>query len=186
VTIHFADIRGFTSIAERLPPEDVIHSLNAYLSLMVEVVLRYGGTLDKFIGDAIMALFGAPVSTGNDAERAVQAAVTIQERVARLATERNQAGRVAFEIGIGINTGEVIVGNIGSERRLEYGAIGDPVNLAARLEELNKEYGTRILVSEATYQEIASQIESRKVDRVTVRGRERPLEIYEVLGLRAS
>ena len=183
-TILFSDIRGFTPLAEQLPPEEVVTLLNEYLGGMIDIVFEHEGTLDKFMGDAIMAVFGAPVSTGNDEERAVRAALAMKEAVDSLSRRWEAEGRGTFRIGIGINTGEVVVGNIGSELRLEYAAIGDHVNLAARLETLNKEYGTEILISESTYQSVSHLVECRWVDRVCVRGRSQEVDVYEVLGPR--
>jgi len=185
-TIFFSDIRGFTAMSEKLPPEEVVSRLNEYLSVMVDIVFKFDGTLDKFIGDSIMAVFGAPVSTGNEEERAVRAAIAMQEAARQLAEQWSRVGRTGFKIGIGINTGDVIVGNIGSEQRIEYAAIGDHVNLAARLEGLNKEYGTSILITDETYRPVEHLIEARWVDKVAVRGREAAVDIYEVLGLKAA
>lgn len=183
-TILFADIRGFTAMSEELPPEEVVSRLNEYLRLMIDIVFEYEGTLDKFIGDAIMAVFGAPVSMGNDEERAVRAALAMQAAVRELNQRWEREGQEAFRIGIGINTGEVVVGNIGSERRLEYAAIGDHVNLAARLEALTKEFGLDILISESTFEAVSHLVECRRIDRVTVRGRSQPVDVYELLDLR--
>jgi class 3 adenylate cyclase len=185
-TIFFSDIRGFTAMSEKPEPEEVVSRLNEYLGVMVDIVFKYDGTLDKFIGDSIMAVFGAPVSTGNDEERAVRAAIAMQEAARRLEEQWSAQGRAGFKIGIGINTGDVIVGNIGSDQRIEYAAIGDHVNLAARLEGLNKDYGTNILITEETYRPVAHLIEVRWVDKVAVRGREAAVNIYEVLGLKAT
>jgi len=183
-TILFADIRGFTTLSEKLEPEEVVRRLNEYLSVMVDIVFAYDGTLDKFIGDAIMAVFGAPVSMGNDEERAVRAAVAIQDALKRLDEKFSQSGMQGFKIGIGINTGDVVVGNIGSEQRIEYAAIGDHVNLASRLESLNKEYNTGTLMTKETFQRVEHLVEARWVDRVAVRGREGEVDLYEVIRLR--
>jgi class 3 adenylate cyclase len=182
-TILFSDIRGFTAMSEHMAPEEVILRLNEYLSVMIDIVFEYNGTLDKFIGDAVMAVFGTPVGLENDEERAVRAAVAMQDAMEVLRRRWAEEGVPDFKIGIGINTGDVVVGNIGSEQRKEYAAIGDPVNLASRLEALNKDYGTSILISETTYEAVAPLIEARPVDRVAVRGRKQPVAIYEVLGM---
>jgi len=184
-TILFADIRGFTTMAERMPPEEVVNRLNQYLTVMIDIIFEWEGTLDKFIGDAIMAVFGAPVSLGNDEERALRAAIAMRAATDDLCRRWEGAGGPGFRIGIGIDTGEVVVGNIGSERRLEYAAIGDHVNVAARLERLNRDYNTTILIGENTYRAVAHLVEARHVDSVRVRGREQPVEVYELLGLRA-
>ena len=150
---------------------------------MIDIIFEHDGNSRQVIGDAVMAV-GAPAGAWNDEERAVRAAVAMQEAASRLRGRWEASGAQGFRIGIGINTGEVIVGNMGSERRLEYTAIGDPVNVASRLEALNKEYATGILISETTYQAVAHIAECRLVDCTTVRGREAPIRIYEVLRLR--
>lgn len=179
-TILFADLRGFTTVAEQLAPEEVVGMLNDYLSVFVDAVFRHEGTLDKFIGDAVMAVFGAPVSLGNDAERAVRAALEMQAAI--LAVRARWVGRAALDVGIGINTGDVVIGNIGSDRRLEYAAIGDTVNVAARIENLTRTYEVGILISEATYEAVRDCFDCRKVDSVAVRGREQQVTLYEVIG----
>jgi adenylate cyclase len=185
VTILFSDIRGFTAMSEKAPPEVIVARLNEYLALMIDIVFKHEGTLDKFIGDAVMALFGAPLSLGNDEERAVRAAVDMQKAAADLSWRWSKQGLPEFKIGIGIHTGEIVVGNIGSEKRMEYSAIGDAVNLASRLESLNKEYKTSTLISEETYNAVKKIAETRFVDNVNVRGRTEPVTIYEVTGMRA-
>jgi adenylate cyclase len=172
-------------MSEKVPPEVIIARLNEYLALMIDIVFKHEGTLDKFIGDAVMALFGAPLSLGNDEERAVRAAVDMQKAAADLSWRWSKQGLPEFKIGIGIHTGEIVVGNIGSEKRMEYSAIGDAVNLASRLESLNKEYKTSTLISEETYNAVKKIAETRFVDNVNVRGRAEPVTIYEVTGMRA-
>ncbi len=184
VTILFSDIRGFTAMSEKVAPEVIVARLNEYLTLMIDIVFQHEGTLDKFIGDAVMALFGAPVSLGNDEERAVRVAVDMQKAVKDLSWRWSKQGLPEFKIGIGINTGNIVVGNIGSEKRMEYSAIGDAVNLASRLESLNKDYQTGILISEETYKAVRKITETRFVDNVTVKGRTQPVAVYEVLGIR--
>jgi class 3 adenylate cyclase len=183
-TVLFSDIRGFTSMSEKLPPEEVIARLNEYLALMIDIVFEHEGTLDKFMGDAVMAIFGAPVSFGNEEERAVKTAVDMQKAVKGLAARWAKRGFPDFRVGIGVHTGEIVVGNIGSEKRLEYGAIGDSVNLASRLESLTKDYKKGILISEVTYKAVKPMVKARFVDKVIVRGRTQPIGIYEVLGIR--
>ena len=184
VTILFSDIRGFTSMAEKMAPEEVLSRLNEYLALMIDIVFAHEGTLDKFIGDAVMALFGAPLSLGNDEERAVRAAMDMQKAVENLNWKWSKKGLPEFKIGIGIHTGDIVVGNLGSDKRMEYSAIGDAVNLASRLEGLNKEYKTSTLISEETYQAVKKVAETRFVDNVTVKGRTQPVAVYEVLSVR--
>ncbi len=184
LTLLFSDIRGFTSLSEKLPAETVIEMLNAYLDRMAEVVFRHGGTLDKFIGDAVMAFWGAPVPVEDHAQRAVETALDMLDELAVLNEGWAAAGAPAqLRIGIGINTGEAIVGNIGSlARKLDYTAIGDTVNLASRLESQNKEYGTSIIVSEFTMARLPDQYDLRPIDQVRVKGKEQAVQIYELLG----
>lgn len=150
ITVLFSDIRGFTSYSEGLPPEEVVRRLNDYFAAMCEVIFRHGGTLDKYLGDGIMALFGAPLPATDHAHRALLAALEMLEQLEALNKAWVRCGEQAFQIGIGINSGPAVVGNIGSPRRLEYTAIGEVVNLASRLEGLNKEFGTGIILSERT------------------------------------
>lgn len=188
VTLLFSDIRGFTSLSEKLPAETVIEMLNEYLEKMAEVVFRHGGTLDKFIGDAVMAFWGAPVPTPDHARRAADAALDMLRELDRL-NERWAAGGAPAQlrIGIGLNTGEAIVGNIGSlTRKLDYTAIGDTVNLASRLEGLNKEYGTTIIIGEGTRAALPDDYDLRPIDSVQVKGKEKPVQIYELRGRKAA
>jgi adenylate cyclase len=185
-TILFSDIRGFTAMSERNPPERVIARLNEYLTLMIDIVFANEGTLDKFMGDAVMALFGAPLSLGNDEERAVRTALAMQRAADGLAARWKGEGYPDLQIGIGVHTGDVVVGNVGSSKRMEYGAIGDAVNLASRLESLNKDYKTRTLISADTYAAVSKLVDARFVDNVAVRGRSQPIAVYELLGLRGG
>jgi adenylate cyclase len=183
VTVLFSDIRGFTSLSERLPAETVIEMLNQYLERMAEVVFRHGGTLDKFIGDAVMAFWNAPVPLADHATRAVEAALDMLDELDRLNEGwRAGGGAGGVEIGIGINTGEAIVGNIGSlTRKLDYTAIGDTVNLASRLEGVTKEYGASIIISDSTRSHLAgAAYEMRPLDEVRVKGKEQAVRIFEV------
>ena len=150
MTVLFSDIRGFTTVSEKGQPEEIVAILNEYFTRMVEIVFAHKGTLDKFVGDMVMALFGAPLDDPNHAEHAVDAALEMIRELNRLNEKWTAEGRPALDIGIGINTGPMIAGNIGSEAIMSYTVIGDAVNLGARLESLNKEYGTRIIISEAT------------------------------------
>lgn len=184
ITVLFSDIRGFTALSERLPAADVLTLLNQYLDCMTDVVFRHGGTLDKFIGDAVMAFWGAPVAVPDHAARAAAAALDMLEELEELNEGWRERGFPSvLAIGIGINTGEAVVGNIGSlERKLDYTAIGDPVNLASRLESLNKQYGTAILVSGSTARAAGDAFDFRPVEAVTVRGKTEPVDIYELKG----
>lgn len=181
LTVLFSDMRGFTTIAEHTAPEVIVETLNQHLTAMTEVVLAHEGTLDKFVGDEVMAIFGAPVPMPDHALRAVKTALEMQrvhgELMARWAAE----GRQGAPIGIGINTGEMVVGNIGCELQADYTVIGDAVNLASRLCGIAKE--GQILISEATYQLVRDHILVNKLPPVKVKGRIEPVQIYEMLGL---
>lgn len=182
VTILFSDIRNFTGLAERLEPTEVVDLLNDYFSEMVGVISRNAGILNKFVGDGIVAIFGAPESHGNDAERAVKTALEMMERLKEFNRKLAEKGRPELSIGVGINTGRVVVGNIGSIERMEYTAIGDAVNLASRLEELNKDLGTGILISPSTYEQVKAVVQSKKLGQVKIEGKEKDVWVYEVVG----
>ncbi|UCB45406.1 MAG: HD domain-containing protein [Spirochaetota bacterium] len=181
VTTLFADIRGFTSMAESMKPEDVVDLLNTYLTAMTEIVFKYEGTLDKYIGDCVMAVFGVPISHYNDTERAVISAIEMQQYVNEINIAREKEGLPRVEIGIGINTGHVIAGNMGSLDRVDYTVIGDGVNIAARLES-HAEKG-QILITKDVYEEIKYLVQTSFLDKITVKGREQPVDIYEVKDL---
>ncbi len=180
VTVLFADIRDFTTISEKLAPEEVVTLLREYLTAMTEIVLRYDGTLDKYVGDAIMALFGAPFSHGDDAVRAVRAALEMQERALALSPSWEARCDRPLRIGVGINTGEAVVGTIGSKQRLEYTAVGDPVNLASRLEGITKEFQASIVISQTTYEAVQGLFPTRLLGEIRVKGREAPVKVYTV------
>lgn len=186
MTILFSDIRGFTSISEAMGAEKVVDILNGYFSAMVDTIFRHEGTLDKFIGDAIMAFWGAPIKVKDHGRRAVETALEMLRELASYNETLKAKGLPPLAIGIGINTGEVILGNIGSEKKLDYTVIGDNVNLASRLEGVTKMFGCPILITENTYNEARESIHCRVVDYVRVKGKERPIKIYEVLGLSAD
>jgi len=181
LTVLFSDIRGFTSLSEKLNPEETVGILNEYLSSMTEIIFKYNGTLDKFIGDAVMAFWGAPIPQEDHAEKAVFCAIEMIEKLAQLQEQWKQQNKPIIDIGIGINTGEMVVGNMGSNQRMDYTVIGDNVNLASRLETLNKQYGTKIIISETTYQIVKDKIEAKLLGQVNVKGRQKPVTIYEVL-----
>jgi adenylate cyclase len=183
VTVLFSDIRGFTSISEQMDPQQLVALLNEYFTEMVNIVMNEGGVVDKYIGDAIMAVFGAPVPKPDDAVNAVRAAVKMRRALADLNERLVARGQPALRTGIGIHTGEVVAGNIGSERRMEYTVIGDAVNLASRLESNTKELGVNVLISEDTYELTKHTIETRPVRSITVKGRAQPVMTYEVLGM---
>jgi adenylate cyclase len=179
VTVLFADVRGFTSISEHAPPERVVQILNLYFSAMTEIIFAHGGTLDKYIGDGLMALFGAPAATPQDASNALAAAVAMQRRMEVLNGELRATGLPEISVGIGLHTGEATVGYIGSERRSEYTAIGDTVNLAARLE--SRAQGGQILSSRAVIEATAdNRFNLRELPPMSVKNRVQPVSICEV------
>ncbi len=180
-TVLFSDIRDFTTLSEELGPHRTVSLLNEYFSIMVEVITKQGGMLDKFIGDAIMAAFGLPVSHEDDEDRAVRAAIGMITALRQWNEERAASGKSALNIGIGLNTDNVVSGNIGSPRRMDYTIIGDGVNLASRLESACKQYAARILISENTYCKLRGTYRIREVDSVVVKGKHEPVTIYEVL-----
>lgn len=180
MTVIFSDVRGFTAMSERATPEEVVGQLNEYFSRMVQVLFDHRGTLDKFVGDMVMGLFGAPLDDPDHAEHAVQAALAMSRALDALNREWTAAGRPALDIGIGIATGDMVAGNIGSDTIMSYTVIGDTVNLGARLESLNKDYGTRIIISEATRAALKGRYDIRPLGEVTVKGKSRPVAIFEV------
>jgi adenylate cyclase len=180
-TVFFSDIKGFTSISEQMDPPEVVQELNEYLGIATDIVLDHRAMVDKFIGDAIMAVFGAPVQYQDHAEQACLAAVEMDRMLKEYYGETENTERPPFRSRIGIHTGRIVVGNIGTERRVEYTAIGDAVNVAARLEPANKQYGTSVLISESTYELAKDAIEVRELDLLRVTGKDAPIRIYEVL-----
>jgi len=182
VTVLFSDIRGFTTISETLDAQELAGLLNGYLTEMTRIIFRNQGTLDKYIGDAVMAIWGAPFDEPEHAERCVNAALNMLARLAELQEDWRAHGKPVLEIGIGINTGIASVGNMGSTLRYGYTAMGDAVNLSSRLEGLNKEYGTRILISESTHRELTEgRFAVREIDFIRVKGKQQPVTIFEVL-----
>ena len=180
-TILFTDIRNFTGISEVIGPQESVSLLNQYFSFTVDIIFRYKGILDKYIGDAIMAVFGAPFATGHDSDHAVQSAIDIMRALKEFNRQRIHDGHDPVYIGTGIATDEVLSGNIGSEKRMDYTVIGDGVNLASRLESANKAYGTRILISEFTYKHLKKDYQCREIDLIRVKGKQKPVSIYEIL-----
>jgi adenylate cyclase len=181
MTVLFSDIRGFTSVSERGQPEEIVGMLNQYFTRMVDLVFAHKGTLDKFVGDMVMGLFGAPVADPEHADHAVACAVAMSAELDRLNAAWAAAGRPVLDIGIGINTGEMIAGNIGSDTIMSYTVIGDAVNLGARIESLNKDYGTRILISEATKARLTQPFTTRPLGQVVVKGKTQAVAIHEVV-----
>ncbi|HPX90257.1 MAG TPA: adenylate/guanylate cyclase domain-containing protein, partial [Spirochaetota bacterium] len=181
-TIFFSDIRSFTAISEKLEPEEVVEFLNDYMTRMVQCVNETHGVVDKFIGDAIMAVWGAPVSHGNDTENALNGALMMRKALMEFNKGRGGDKKPIIKIGCGINTGPVLAGQIGSSERMEYTVIGDAVNLASRIEALNKPFGTDILISTDTYNEIKDIFRVEPMQKIKVKGKSEPQQIYAVLG----
>lgn len=181
LTVMFTDIRGFTSISETFDPEALVEFLNEYLGAMTDIVFQHDGLLDKYIGDAIMALWGAPFPRPDHAAQACRTALEMIGRLRVLQQDWLRRGLPPLEIGVGVNTGPMVVGNMGSTQRFNYTAMGDHVNLGSRLEGLNKFYGTRILLSEYTRAEIGDEFLLREIDAVRVKGKQQPVTIFELL-----
>jgi adenylate cyclase len=186
VSILFSDIRSYTALTEKLAAEEVVGMLNEYFESMVEAIFKYKGTLDKYIGDAIMAVFGSPLPLTDHAWRAVQTAVEMRQRLADFNARRMSLNKEPIKIGIGINSDSVISGNIGSSKRMEFTAIGDGVNLGSRLEGASKQYGCDIVISQYTYRPCADLIWHRELDCIRVKGKNEPVKIYELVGLRSD
>ncbi len=178
ITVLFADIRGFTSISEKENPEKVVSLLNKFFSAMTDIIFANGGTLDKYIGDGLMALFGAPTATEEDALNSVKAAVTMQKKIRELNPELRAEGLPEISMGIGLHTGEATIGYIGSDKRSEYTAIGDTVNLAARLQ--SNASGGQILMSDATAEACGNRIPFTEREPLTVKNRVQPVNVLEV------
>jgi len=181
MTVLFSDIRGFTTLSEGLEAEDLVQLLNSYLSRMTDIVIRYDGTLDKYVGDEIMAFWGAPLSQPDHAMLACKTAVDMIASLEKLNSGLPEGKRL--RIGIGLNSGEMLVGQIGSESRMDYTVIGDNVNLGARLEGTNKVYGTSIIISEATLDLVRDRVVVRELDMVRVKGKHKPVTIYELVDI---
>jgi adenylate cyclase len=186
VTILFSDIRNFTAMSEEMAPQQVVAFLNAYFSEMVEAVFEQGGVLDKFLGDGMMAVFGSLGDQPDHAPRAVRTALRMKALLGKINGERAVEGKPPIAIGVGIHTAEVIVGNIGSTRRLEYTVIGDGVNTSSRVQALNKEFGTTILITETTFDAVSGEFECRLMPDTRIRGKQRQLKFYEVLAAKEA
>ncbi len=179
VTALFADLRGFTSMAETLPPEEVVELLNAFFTEMTHIIFRHNGTLDKYLGDGLLAVFGAPLAEATDALRAVQCAISMQATLAEISEEWRRQGRPLIPMGIGVNSGEAIVGNIGSPEHMEYTVIGDTVNVAARLTSVAGP--GEILLGDSTYQQVQSHIAAESLPPLQLKGKREPAKVYRVL-----
>jgi adenylate cyclase len=183
ISIIFSDIRGFTTLSEKLSPEEVVALLNPYLEAMSKVIYKHGGTVDKYEGDAIIAFFGEPVPYKDHAVRALRASLDMRKALVELKDQWAKEGRPSkIEMGIGINSGEVFVGMVGSEQRINYTVIGDNANLASRLQDLTKTYDWPILISESTYQHVKNEFDCEFADAVTVKGKTKAVNVYKVLG----
>ncbi len=186
VTVLFSDIRSFTSISERMDPRALLDFLNEYFAGMVESVLSHHGVVDKFIGDAIMAVFGAPVPEPEDPLRAVQAALEMRARLERINEGFRARGLPEIKTGIGLHSGQVVAGNMGHSERMEYTVIGDPVNLASRLEGMTKELGCDVLLSEDLYVLVKNEVEAEPLKKIRVKGRDQEVMVYRLVGLRET
>lgn len=181
VSILMSDLRGFSSMSEGLAPDQVVHIINRYLEEMVNVILDFGGTIDEFIGDAILVIFGAPITREDHAERAVACALAMQKAMTSVNDANKRDGLPMLEMGIGVNTGEVVVGNIGSPKRMKYGVVGSHVNLTARIESCT--IGGQLLISETTFQRVGSAAKIHEKMQITAKGFKDPVNIYDVKGI---
>lgn len=181
VTMLMSDIRGFSAIAEKLPPEQVVRLINNYLGTMADVIIEYGGTIDEFIGDSILALFGAPLSREDDARRAVACAIAMQKKMSEVNRVNREQGLPEVMVGIAVNTGEVVVGNIGSAKRAKYGAVGSQVNLTARIE--SNTVGGQVMISDATRREIEADAVFCATHSIIAKGFPDPITIHDLLGI---
>ena len=184
VTVLFCDVRGFTSISERVPPEEVVAMLNAFYTLMIDTTFKYDGTLDKFLGDGVMAVFGAPIYHGDHSLRAIRTALAMQAGMRELSGRRVTEGKAPLTIGIGINAGDAVAGSVGTEARMEYTVVGDSVNLAARLESAAKP--GQILIAGATYARVRDAVQARALGPMKVKGKEEEIDVYAVVGVRGA
>jgi len=180
ISILFSDIRSFTSISEQMMPDDLVSSLNRYFTVMVDVIMARHGIVDKYIGDAIMAFFGAPVRHKDDALQSVLAGIEMTEVLKDFNAQQRKLGKPEFKIGVGINYGVVTVGNIGTEKKMDYTIIGDMVNLASRMEGLTKKYHQPLLISESLHQKVKDEVDCRLIDTVAVKGKTKGVKIYTV------
>ena len=180
-TVFFSDIKNFTGLSEKMSPKELVENLNEYFTLACDLVLTHSGMLDKYIGDAIMAVFGAPLQSDKHALNACLAAIEVQDQLKKYYSLSDRRNGQVFETRIGLNSGKMVIGNIGSLKRLDYTAIGDSVNLASRLEGVNKEFGTKIIISESTYEQVKDGVEARELDLIRVKGKQIPIRIYELI-----
>jgi adenylate cyclase len=184
ITVLFSDVSGFTSISEKLTPHELVILLNEYLTAMTDIVLKHNGIIDKYEGDAIMAEFGVPVEFADHPHAACNTALEMQAGLKKLRRKWASENRPLLRARVGINTGNVIVGNMGSQNVFDYTVMGDHVNLGSRLESANKFYGTHIMISEFTYEYVKSDFHTRPLDLIRVKGKEKPIEVYELVAER--
>ncbi|UCD56439.1 MAG: adenylate/guanylate cyclase domain-containing protein, partial [Candidatus Hydrogenedentota bacterium] len=181
LTAFFSDVAGFTTISEQLTPHELVELLNEYLTVMTDIILEYDGLLDKYEGDAIMAVFGAPIHFPDHATKACHAGLQMQAQLRQMREKWKSQGRPELRMRVGLNTGPMIVGNMGSLTRFDYTVMGDAVNLASRLEGVNKQYSTEIMISEFTLEHCKPDVIVRDIDLIRVKGKAVPVRIYEVL-----
>ncbi len=188
LSVLFSDIRGFTTYSEKRNPEEIVSILNEYLDAMTKIIVEHKGTLDKYVGDEIMAVFGAPhfQPPEANAKSAVTCALKMLERLNVLHEKWHEDGLEPLDIGIGINTGEMIVGNMGSELRMDYTVIGDAVNLGARVEALTRQFNAHLIITEATYQHVKDIVKVKPLEAIKVKGKEIAVMVYEVLAFKRS
>jgi len=184
IAILFSDIAGFTSFSEKLSATELVNFINAYLNEMTKIVLKNKGTLDKYIGDAVMAFWGAPIELNNNEELACRTAIEMQKKLDELRAIWELPEAKQLQVRIGINCGEVVVGNIGGETRFDYTVMGDNVNLASRLEGANKQYNTFIMVGENVFNAIGDKIIVRELDNIRVKGKLKPTKVFELIGMK--
>lgn len=178
----FSDIRNFTSISESLPPEEVVNFLNQYFEAMNKVIFKYGGTLDKYIGDAIMCFWNAPVKQEDHYYRAVMCAQEMIEELKNVNKSLELQGKPLIKIGVGIHCGCAIVGNVGSHQIMEYTAIGDTVNIASRIQDLTKEFKSSIIISEVVNELVKDKVETESLGKIVIRGKTKDIELFKIKG----
>lgn len=181
ITVMFADIRGFTSLSETRKAEEVSQLLNEYFTELEPIISKYNGVINKFIGDAVLVVFGDPEQDKNHAKNAVKCAYELRKKVKEIRQRWIEEGKPKIDIGIGVNTGEAFIGNVGTKNRFEYTVIGDTVNIASRIDDYNKIYKTNVLISESTYSKISQIVDAIKIREVSIKGKRQKINIYEVL-----
>jgi adenylate cyclase len=184
LSVMFSDVADFSTISEKLTPTELVSLLNEYLTAMTDIVIRHGGIIDKYQGDCIMAEFGAPLPYEDHALRSCRAALEMIDELGKLRKKWEGEGKPQLHARVGINTGRMLVGNLGSSHFVDYTVMGDHVNLASRLEGANKPYGTKLMVSEWTWEVVKEEMYGRELDRIRVKGKDAPVKVYEVMGRR--